>query len=155
VVESRLQDAQLAASENEPRRILLPSRAAAHKPSRIEKKTTQVAAEPTRAPHAGSPYGSVIEGPIEGHDVRPALPFVFPDPAIRRSEIPEGVVGKVIVEITIDAQGKVVETKVLQALGHGIEDKVIAALRQWRFRPATLDGVAVASRQDVFFHFPS
>ena len=60
-----------------------------------------------------------------------------------------------IVEVTIDVQGNVVETKVLQALGHGIEEKVLAALRNWRFRPAMMDGRAIPSQQDVYFHFPS
>lgn len=107
------------------------------------------------AARAGSPYGSLLNGPIDGHDVRPALPVIFADPAISRAEIPAGVEGNVIVEITIDAQGIVIATKVLQGLGHGIEEKVVAAVRNWRFRPATVDGVATASQQDVYFHFPS
>ena len=92
---------------------------------------------------------------MHGSEIRPALPMVFPDPPVRRSEIPDGVVGSVIVEVTIDAQGKVVETRLLQGLGHGIEDKVIATLHNWRFRPATKDGVAIPSKQDVYFRFPS
>jgi len=48
----------------------------------------------------------------------------------------------------------VVESRILESLGYGIEDKVLAAVRNWRFRPATKDGVAIASRQDVF-HFPT
>jgi hypothetical protein len=28
-------------------------------------------------------------------------------------------------------------------------------LENWRFRPATINGAPVASRQDVHFHFPS
>jgi TonB family protein len=152
------EDAQPAASApDEQKALRLHARDSAQQKQKRTPtlKTTKVAELPTRAPHAGQPYGTVIEGPVDGHDVRPALPFVFPDPAIRRSEIPDDVNGNVIVEVTIDAQGNVVETRVLQALGHGIEDKVLAALRNWRFRPATLDGVAVPSRQDVYFHFPS
>jgi TonB family protein len=149
-------DAQ-PASQPERKSLTLPRKpAAARKSARTPTmQTTKVADAATRAPHAGQPYGTLIEGPMDGHDVRPALPFVFPDPAIARSDIPAGVTGNVIVEVTIDAQGAVVETRVLQALGHGIEDKVVAALRNWRFRPATLDGMAVASKQDVYFHFPS
>ncbi len=148
-------DAQPAAAK-ERKPLILSKAHAARKPLRAPTlQTTKVADAATRAPHAGQSYGTVIEGPIDGHDVRPALPFVFPDPAITRSDVPAGVNGNVIVEVTIDAQGNVVETRVLQALGHGLEDKVVAALRNWRFRPATLDGVAVASKQDVYFHFPS
>lgn len=114
------------------------------------------AAEPaSEAVRAGSPFGSVLQGPLTGHEVRPALPVVFPDPMIPRSEIPPGVEGSVIVEVTIDDHGTVVETKVVQPLGYGIEERVLAAVRNWRFTPATIDGKAISSQQDVYFHFPS
>jgi len=106
-------------------------------------------------PKAGSPYGSLFSDIMNGSEVRPALPMVFPDPPVRRSEIPDGVTGSVIVEVTIDAQGKVIETRLLQGLGYGIEQKVIATLFNWRFRPATKDGVPIPSKQDVYFRFPS
>jgi protein TonB len=104
---------------------------------------------------AGSPLGTMIDGPIRGHDVRVAYPVVFPDPPVVRAELPPGLKGDVIVEVTIDAQGAVVETRLLEAVGHGIDEKVVATLRQWRFQPATLDGTPVASKHDVHFHFPS
>jgi TonB family protein len=104
---------------------------------------------------AGSALGTMIEGPIEGHEVHVAYPVVFPDPPVARSELPRDLKGDVIVEVTIDAQGNVVETRVVQAIGHGIDEKIVAALRQWRYQPATLDGVPVASKHDVYFHFPS
>lgn len=106
-------------------------------------------------PKAGSPYGSLFSEIMSGSEVRPALPMVFPDPPVRRSEIPKGVAGSVIVEVTIDAQGNVIETRLLQGLGYGIEEKVIATLHNWRFRPATKDGVPIPSKQDVYFRFPS
>lgn len=148
-----------ATSAGKTERILLsapapkPRRQRQAAASALKKKATAEAA--ALPPRAGSPFGSLLEGPIEGHDVRPAYPVVFPDPVVRRSEIPPGVEGNVIVEITIDAQGIVTDMKVLQALGYGIEDKVLAALRNWRFKPATVDGVAMASKQDVHFRFPS
>jgi TonB family protein len=104
---------------------------------------------------AGSALGTVIDGPVEGHEVHVAFPVVFPDPPVSRSELPRDLKGDVIVEVTIDAQGNVVETRVVQAIGHGIDEKIVAALRQWRYQPATLDGVPVASKHDVHFHFPS
>jgi len=104
---------------------------------------------------AGSALGTVIDGPIEGHEVHVAFPVVFPDPPVSRSELPRDLRGDVIVEVTIDAQGNVVETKLVQAIGHGIDEKIVEALRRWRYQPATLDGVPVASKHDVYFHFPS
>jgi len=108
-----------------------------------------------QAPLAGSPYGSLAQGPMEGHDLRPAYPIVSPAPRILRSELPDGVTGDVVVEVTIDAQGVVVATRVLETVGYGLEKKIVAALETWRFHPAMLDGRAIASQHDVHFHFPS
>jgi TonB family protein len=108
-----------------------------------------------QAARAGSQFGSLLTGPVAGHEVRPALPVVFPDPVVHHSELPSGVQGDVVVEVTIDTLGKVVRTRVLRTVGYGIEEKVLAALENWRFKPATQDGVAILSQQDVYFHFPS
>ncbi len=107
------------------------------------------------ASHAGSPLGTLIDGPITGHEVHVAYPTIYPDPPVDRAGLPRDLVGDVIIEVTIDSQGAVVETKVVQAIGHGIDEKIVATLRHWHYQPATLDGTPVASRHDVYFHFPS
>ncbi len=106
---------------------------------------------------AGSREGSAFDGLAEGEEVIPAIPLPgsFADPKVARWELPAGLQGEVVVEITIDNQGMVVDEKLLQGMGHGIDEKVIAALRDWRFRPATRNGVAIPSKHDVHFHFPS
>jgi periplasmic protein TonB len=108
-----------------------------------------------RNSRAGSPLGTMIDGPITGHEVHVAYPVVYPDPPVARAELPRDLQGDVVIEVTIDSQGNVVETRILQAIGHGIDEKIMATLRQWRYQPATLDGVPVASKHDVHFHFPS
>jgi TonB family protein len=110
---------------------------------------------PVESARAGSILGSSSTGPSTGYESRPALPVVFPNPAVDRSDIPSGVAGDVVVEVTIDEKGNVAGAKVLESLGYGLEDKVLEALKNWRFTPATMNGVAIASRQDVHFHFPS
>jgi TonB family protein len=110
---------------------------------------------PDQTARGGSPYGRVPGAPITGDEVMPALPEVFPDPPVYRSDLPAGVEGDVIVEVTIDAQGNVVETKLLQGIGYGVEQKVLAVLRRWHFRPASRDGVTIASQHIVHFHYPS
>lgn len=105
--------------------------------------------------HAGSPLGTLIDGPIAGHEVHVAYPTVFPNPPVDRAELPRDLVGDVIIEVTIDSQGNVVETKIVQSIGHGIDEKIEATLRRWHYQPATLDGTPVASHHDVHFHFPS
>lgn len=105
---------------------------------------------------AGSPYGVHIPGtPLTGPAVMPALPQVFPDPPVARSDLPPGVSGDVIVEVTIDEQGNVIDLKLTQGIGYGIDEKVLAVLRRWHFRPATRDGSSIASQHLVHFHYPA
>ena len=110
---------------------------------------------PEQTARGGSPYGRVPGSPLTGDEVVPALPEVFPDPPVSLSDIPAGVQGDVIVEVTIDAEGNVVQTKLLQGIGYGIEQKVLSVLPRWHFRPASKDGVTIASQHIVYFHYPS
>jgi len=107
------------------------------------------------APPAGQTYGTSLYGSLSGPVIRPALPVYGPSPRAKLDELPGKQEGSVIVEIAIDEQGKIVATKVLQSLGPEIDQRVLEALSGWRFTPATRDGVAISSLQDVYFHFPS
>ena len=102
---------------------------------------------------AGSPLGTVLDGPVTGEEVRPALPVVSPDPAVATVEL-NGLQGDVVIEVTIDEQGNIVQKVVIQSLAPAIDGKVLEALENWRFRPATRNGVAIPSKQDVYYHFP-
>ena len=149
-------DLQLVTA-NKPPLLSLPS-SAKKKPqkTKISKRTNVLEEDKSSNPaEAGSEQGSAYDGPSSGDEVRPALPVTFQDLKIPRSDLPSGVQGDVIVEITIDAQGAVVEEKLLQGLGHGVDERVIAVLHDWRFHPATRNGVAIPSKHDVHFHFPS
>jgi protein TonB len=149
-------DLQTAASSNPP---LLSLPVARKKPNKTKlRKRANVLEEAEKTPtqaEAGSENGSGYDGLASGDEVKPALPIAFQDLKIYRSELPSGIQGDVIVEITIDTQGAVVEERLLQGLGHGVDDRVIAVLRDWRFHPATRNGVAIPSKHDVHFHFPS
>lgn len=150
-------DLEIAASSHPP---LLSLPASSHKKpqkTRLRKRTNVLEeADKTPSPaEAGSENGSAYDGLASGDEVKPALPVAFQDLKIYRSELPSGLQGDVIVEITIDAQGTVVEERLLQGLGHGVDERVIAVLRDWHFRPATRNGVAIPSKHDVHFHFPS
>ncbi|MFZ0799062.1 MAG: TonB family protein [Terriglobales bacterium] len=152
---------------SEAAKLLFPTSASKPRSRPLPKSQPKPAAEPQQVivnadaeagdhnSHAGSPLGTMIDGPITGHEVHVAYPTVYPDPPVDRAELPRGLVGDVVIEVTIDSQGNVVETKIVQAIGHGIDEKIEATLRRWHYQPATLDGTPVASRHDVHFHFPS
>ena len=138
-------------------RAALTPKAKSHKPDAKTRQTGQSTRDdaPEQTARGGSPYGRVPGSPLTGDEVVPALPEVFPDPPVSRSDIPAGVQGDVIVEVTIDAQGNVVQTRLLQGIGYGIEQKVLSVLPRWHFRPASKDGVTIASQHIVYFHYPS
>jgi TonB family protein len=114
---------------------------------------TSVPGQVAQAKPAGSPLGTVLEGPLTGEEVRPALPVVAPDPIVATDEL-AGLQGDVVVEVTIDDKGNIIQKVVLQSLAPKVDGKVLEALENWRFRPATRNGVAIPSKQDVFYHFP-
>ena len=132
------------------------SKASRRKPSRAPLKADQDRPnDALQTARAGMPYGSLADGPIVGREIRPALPVVFVNPDVTRSELPSGVQGDVVVEVTIDARGNIVQKRILQRIGYGIDEKVLAALEGWRFTPATQDGVPIPSQHDIHFHFPN
>ena len=56
--------------------------------------------------------------------------------------------GVVIVEAIIDKTGMVRNVRVLKPLPMGLDQAAVEAIRQWRFKPATLRGVPV----DVYYN---
>lgn len=103
---------------------------------------------------AGQKYGTSYYDMLVGPEVRPALWVGGPNPAVVASEFAEGLEGSVIVEITIDDHGTVVATQLIQGLSSAVDAKVIEALQMAHFIPAKRNGTPIASKQDVYYHFP-
>lgn len=101
---------------------------------------------------AGFAYGTLSRGATFGDEVRPALPVTTVDPVTYPWELPEAE-GNVVVEVTIDEQGEIIGKTILRSMGPKLDEKVLAALESWHFHPATRNGVAIASKQDVVYHF--
>ena len=55
------------------------------------------------------------------------------------------IAGTVLLEVVVLADGKVGDVRVTQSLDreYGLDDQAIAAMKQWQFKPATKDGVAI------------
>jgi len=148
--DSSLQSARL--SSHRP-----PSKSSSRVSQVLAKGNQSAMAERTSAPAApaGETFGTSQYASLSSSEVRPALPVYGPSPSVSLSELPDHKPGNVIVEIAIDEQGKVVKTRILQSLGADIDQRVLLALAEWRFTPATHNGRAIASLQDVYFPFPS
>lgn len=79
----------------------------------------------------------------------------FPHPAPDLSTMRAGTEGDVILTALIDEQGKISDLTLLTGIDPAINHDVIQTVRLWTFTPATKDGVPVASRQELHFHFKS
>jgi TonB family protein len=140
------------------RKLILPIEAKAKKrrvklsplPEPEEAAKTEMASS---APQAGSAYGSSTIGSPIGQEVRPALRVHGSEPRVSADEF-AGIEGSVVIEITIDERGNIVEKNLLRSLNAEVDRKVLAALEDWHFLPATRDGVAIPSKEDVYYHFP-
>lgn len=93
---------------------------------------------PQEAPRAeGPPYR------VGGEVTRPEIIFqtkpVYTEIA-RRSR----VTGTVIVEAIIDEHGDVKDVRVLKGLPMGLSEAAVEAIKAWKFKPATREGVPVA-----------
>lgn len=89
------------------------------------------------------------------HQIKNALPVFTPDPPILHANAPAPARGKdVVLEVVIDDQGSIVQAKVLQGIGYGVEISIVQTLSQWIFVPAKVNGMPIASRQQLRFHFP-
>src|SRR3954470_3600909 len=85
------------------------------------------------------PVGGDVKAPVAIVHVNP----VYPEEARR-----ERVSGIVIVETVIDHTGAVRDIKVLKGLPNGLSEAAVDAVKQWVFKPATINGEAV----DVVFN---
>jgi len=65
----------------------------------------------------------------------------------------QGLQGPVVMDILIDANGKVRDAKLLSGPGPSLEQAALAAVRNFQFRPAQVQGKAVAVRIRYAYRF--
>jgi TonB family protein len=98
---------------------------------------------------AGPTFGSA---PVTTHapDEETPFPIAVTTPAFPMSAFCAGVV---LVEMRVEPDGSVSRTAVIES-SPPFDGAALEAAKQWRFRPARVDGVAVASYAYVLFGFP-
>ena len=109
----------------------------------------------TREP-AGHPAGEGVLKEVlsvDGSDVLPPK-RVADVPAEYTAEAREArIQGVVILQLVLDEKGRVADVKALKGLPYGLTESAITAVRQWRFEPATRNGVPVAVKYNVTINF--
>jgi TonB family protein len=90
------------------------------------------------------------QGTGEGaDDATPALPLFHPHPPIADRSLLPVKEQDVVVDVAISALGDVTDEKLVRGLGNGLDQVVLDTVRGWHFRPATLNGTAVASMEEI------
>lgn len=112
----------------------------------------------TKAPQSvpgaeGSPQQSTIGTGMGDEDAEPAFPTYFPRPAVADRSLLPAVERKIIVDVSISAQGGVTDEKLVQGLGNSLDQIVLNTVKTWRFQPATRNGTAIASAEQIVFPF--
>lgn len=98
--------------------------------------------------------GTAGESSLGDGDISIALVRTHPRPAPDLSGLPHGTAGDVVLDVVIDAQGRIAEAKVERGMSATVDQAVLAFVReQWTFAPATRNGVAIASEQELLFHY--
>lgn len=83
----------------------------------------------------------------------PASRTAGPNPGFPMEAAKNGVSGKLTLKVTVDKEGNATDVAVVRGLPHGVSESGVAALKQWKFKPATLDGKPVATYFEVSFVF--
>ena len=89
---------------------------------------------PPEKPEGPLRVGGDVKAPVIQHRVDP----VYPDMA-RKTR----VAGIVIVEAIINKDGSVEQVKVIKGLPMGMSESAVEAVKQWKFKPGTLNGEPV------------
>ncbi len=89
------------------------------------------------------------EGPIPvGGDVTKPVKIHAPMPSYTEIARKARIQGIVIVQAIIDKRGDVTNVKLLKGLRMGLSESAMEAIKQWKFKPATLGGKPV----DVYYN---
>jgi protein TonB len=132
----------------------LPAKAVKQKP---ESATHSAVAAPktdiASAPSTERGVGGLGQSGLGDGDITIALEKHFPYPTPSLATLPPGFAGDVVLDAVIDEHGKVAQLTLVQGVGAPIDEEVIATVNQWTYVPAMKNGVAVASVQELHFHY--
>jgi periplasmic protein TonB len=100
------------------------------------------------------PPSAEPEGPIMvGGEVKAPEKVSAPQPQYTEIARKARIQGVVIVQAIIDKQGNVTNVKVLKGLPMGLEEAAVDAIKQWKFKPATLNGRPVTVYYNLTVNF--
>ncbi|HEX3808395.1 MAG TPA: energy transducer TonB [Rhizomicrobium sp.] len=88
-------------------------------------------------------------GVIAPEAIKTSLTIYYPPGAVRC-----GLEGDATVGLLVDEQGNVSDVRLEKATGYAwLDDAAVASVKQWRYKPATKNGVAIPSRISTVVSF--
>jgi TonB family protein len=137
-----------AVRRQKTRRAVTPASAASKNPAPVpaaQSTATQPGVAAPQQPTEGTGDGS--------ENAEPAFPVFYPTPGVPDPSLLPATERKVIVDVQISAVGEVIDAKLVQGLGNNVDQIVLNTVKGWRFHPATLNGTAIASVEELVFPF--
>ena len=103
-------------------------------------------------PGSGGGYGGGVYH--VGGGVTPPVAIYAPEPEFSDQARMAKYQGQATVEVIVDTKGMPRDARVVRALGMGLDEKALSAVKQYRFKPAMLNGrpVPVMIQVIVDFH---
>jgi TonB family protein len=86
------------------------------------------------------------------------LPFQISGqlPVISAEQFPPHYEQYVIVEVTVSSEGRVADARVVSGeVDTKIQQTLLAAIREFKYRPATREGIPIPSQCDIVIHIPT
>ena len=90
---------------------------------------------------------------VIGGGVSAPVPIFTPEPEFSEEARKAKVSGNVLVYLQVDTLGRPMHVRVLNGIGMGLDERAVAAVRQYRFKPARENGVAVPVEMQVEVNF--
>lgn len=99
--------------------------------------------------------GLVFAAPSAGQAAREVKPRAIKEvkPQYTPEAMRAGVQGSVLLNCEVRADGTVGDVRVTKPLDRGLDEQAVKAVKQWRFKPGTLDGKPVPVRVSIEMTF--
>ena len=94
--------------------------------------------------------------PGNGNDAQsadPAFPVFSPRPPVTDRTLLPSFNQQVIVDVKVSAAGDVLEATLVKGIGNPLDQIVLSTVKTWRFHPATINGNAVPTEDELIFPF--
>lgn len=102
----------------------------------------------------GGQPGGTGDAPLPvGGNVKPPIAVLRVEPVYSEIARRARIQGIVIIAATIDRDGNVVDARVIKPLPYGLDEAALRAIRQWKFRPGTLNGQPVPVYYNLTVNF--